>query len=150
VAEGVANLFLEGQETEGLLEAAQGDVERVEVFGLAEEAVEAGLEEVQLVHEGGLVGQILPLVAVGQGAAEMLEVAGEGRGGDAILGPQGAQGQALEEGLVDFIPGSVVADSAAAIHGLAVSGLRFSVFSVRESGARLSGEGAKGQHGWEK
>lgn len=114
--DGVANLFLEGQEAEGLLKAAERDVEGVEVFGLAEEAIKAGLDEVQLVHEGGLVGLILIVVVDGQGLAEMLEVAGEGRGGDAILGAQGAEGEALEEGLVDFGPGGVIADSTALVH----------------------------------
>ena len=52
----MANLFLEGQEADGLLDAAEGDVEGVEIFGLAEEAIEADLQEVQLVQEGGLMG----------------------------------------------------------------------------------------------
>jgi len=39
----VANLFLEGQEADGLLNATEGDVEGVEVFGLPEEATEADL-----------------------------------------------------------------------------------------------------------
>ncbi|MDO9533363.1 MAG: hypothetical protein Q7O12_14720 [Deltaproteobacteria bacterium] len=59
----MANLFLEGQEADGLLDAAEGDVEGVEVFGLTEEAVEAGLQEVELVQEGGLVGLMLVAVA---------------------------------------------------------------------------------------
>ena len=113
----MAKLFLEGQEAEGLLKAAEGDVEGVEVFGLAEETIEAGLQKVQLLHEGGLVGLIFPVVAGGQGLAEMLEVAGEGRGGDAVLGGQGAEGEALEEALVDLREGGVVADGAALVHG---------------------------------
>ncbi len=39
--------------------AAEGDVEGAEVFGLAEETVKAGLEEVELVQEGGLAGLML-------------------------------------------------------------------------------------------
>ncbi len=80
----------------------------------------------------------------------MLEVAGEGRGGEAEPGPQGAEGETQEEGLVDFGQRGVIADSTTLVHGLR----RFLVFSfwflVKESGQRLSGEGAKGQQGWEK
>jgi hypothetical protein len=81
VAERVANLCLEGQEPESLLDATEGDVEGVEVFGLAEDAIEADLLEVQFVQEGGLMGLMFPVVMGGQGLAEMLEMAGQGRGG---------------------------------------------------------------------
>ena len=107
MAEGVANLFLEGQEADGLLDAAEGDVEGVEIFGLTEEAVEAGLQEVELVQEGGLMGLMLVVVVGGQGLAEMLEVAGEGRGGQTVLGGQGAEGEAVHQGLVDVRQGGV-------------------------------------------
>ena len=127
-AEGEANLFLEGQEADGLLKAAEGDVEGVEVFGLAEEAVEAGLQEVELVQEGGLVGLMLMVVAGGQGLAEMLEVAGEGRGGQAELGAQGAEGEADDQGLVD-VPGR--RDCRRYSAGPWVFGFRFSVFGFR-------------------
>jgi hypothetical protein len=123
-------------------------VEGVEVFGLAEEASEAGLHEVELLQEGDLVGLMLMVVPGGQGLAEMLEVAGEGRGGEAEPGPQGAEGETQEQGLVDFGQRGVIADGTAVIHGFSVFGFRF--FVIRRSGERLSGEGAKGQHGWEK
>jgi hypothetical protein len=98
----VANLFPEGQEPDGLLDAAEGDVEGVEVFGLAEEAVQAGLLEVQLVQEGGLAG-LMGFVGGGlQGPAEMLEVAGEGRRGQAEIGGQSATGLAGHEPAVDL------------------------------------------------
>ncbi len=100
-------------------------MEGVEVFGLAEEASEAGLHEIELLQDGGLVGLMLMAVAGGQGLAEMLEVAGEGRGGDAILGGQGTEGEAQEEGLVDFGQRGVIADGTALVHGLR----RFLVFS---------------------
>lgn len=128
----MANLFLEGQEADGLLNAAQGDVEGVEVFGLAEEAVKADLQEVQLVQEGGLVGLMFPIVGIGQGPAEMLEVAGEGRGGEAILGGQVAQGQAIHEGAVDLGQGGVSADGAALVHGE----LRERIFEGRTGGRK--------------
>ena len=86
----MANPFLEGQEADGLLDAAERDVEGVEVFGLPVEATEADLQEVDLVQEGGLMGLMVVVVAGGQGLAEMLEVAGKGRGRHAVLGGQGA------------------------------------------------------------
>lgn len=95
-------------------------MEGVEVFGLTEEAVEAGLQEVELVQEGGLMGLMLVVVAGGQGLAEMLEVAGEGRGGQIVPGAQGAQGEAVHQGLVDVRQGGVVADGTAVIHGFGV------------------------------
>jgi hypothetical protein len=125
VAYGEANLFLEGQEADGFLNAAETDVEGVEVFGLAEEASEAGLHEVELLQEGGLVGLMLMAVAGGQGLAEMLEVAGEGRGGEAEPGPQGAEGETQKEGLVDFGQRGVIADGTALVHKCWVLGSGF-------------------------
>jgi hypothetical protein len=98
----MANLFLEGQEPDDLLNAAEGDVEGVEVFGLAEEAVQAGLLEVQFVQEGGLVGLVGFVGGICQGLAEMLEVAGEGRRGQAEIGGQDATGLAGHEPAVDL------------------------------------------------
>jgi hypothetical protein len=99
---GVANPFPEAQEPDGFLEAAEGDVKGVEVFGLAEEAVQTGLEEVHLVQEGGLAG-LMGFVGGGlQGPEEMLEVAGEGRGGQAEIGGQDATGLAGHEPAVDL------------------------------------------------
>ena len=119
-------------------------MEGVEVFGLAEDAIEADLLEVQFVQEGGLVGLMFPVVMGGQGLAEMLEVAGEGRGGQIVLGGQGAQGEAVHQGLVDVRQGGVVADGTAVIHGFGVR-----VRLGKRIGDRLSGEGPKGQRGWD-
>jgi hypothetical protein len=154
----VANLFLEGQEADGLLDATEGDVEGVEVFGLAEDAMEAGLQEVQLVQEGGLVGLMFPVVMGGQGLAEMLEMAGEGRGGQTELGGQGAEGETVHQGAVDVRQGGVGADGTAVIHGFWVSGFQFSVKEsgegYQEGGQRAStgrkndgGKGEKGKRG---
>jgi hypothetical protein len=140
----VANLFLEGQEADGLLEAAEGDVEGVEVFGLTEEAVEAGLQEVELVQEGGLMGLMLVVVAGGQGLAEMLEVAGEGRGGQTVPGAKGAQGEAVHQGLVDVRQGGVVADGTTLVHGFSVSGFQL---EVKASGKGYQGRGQRASEG---
>ena len=103
----MANLFLEGQEADGLLDAAEGDVEGVEVF-------------------------------------ERTSVPGEGRGGEAELGAQGAEGEAVHQGLVDFRQGGVVADGTALVHGFG-NRVPGSGFWIKESGERLSGQGPKGQ-----
>jgi ABC-type sugar transport system ATPase subunit len=98
----VANLFLEGQEPDDLLNTPEGDVEGVDIFGLSEEAIKADLLEVQLVQEGGLVGLIGLVGADGQGLAEMLEVAGESRGRQAEISGQDATGLAGHEPAVDL------------------------------------------------
>ena len=54
----MADLLPEKKEPDGLLKAAEGDVEGVEVFGLAEEAVQPDFQEVQFVQEGGGVGLV--------------------------------------------------------------------------------------------
>jgi hypothetical protein len=52
-------------------------MEGMEVFGLAEEAIQAGLQEVQLIQELGDL--LLPVLMVtgGQGPVEMLEMTGQ-------------------------------------------------------------------------
>ncbi len=114
---GEAEFLPEDEEAEGFLNAAQGDVEGVEIFGLAEEAVQAGLQEIQPIKELGDL--MLPDLAVlgGQGLFKMLEVAGEGGGRQAKLPGQGAEGQPLHQGLVNLRQGGVGADGAAAVHG---------------------------------
>jgi hypothetical protein len=98
-------------------------MEGVEIFGLAEDPVEAGLQEADLIHELG--GFLLPLLLVtgGQGPVEMLEVAGQGRGRNPVPGGQGAQGVTFYQGLVDLRQGGVVADGTARVHGIYLRGL---------------------------
>ena len=132
---GVADSFPEGQEADGLLNAAQGDVEGVETFGLAEEAVQTGLQEFQLLQEGGGAG-VLGVAAPGrEGAAEMLQVAGESRSRQAIVVGQGAEGQAVHQGAVDLGQGRVIADGAALVHGE----LRKRIFEERIIEGRTGG-----------
>jgi hypothetical protein len=124
-----AQFLPEAQDADGLLNAAQGDVEGVQGLGLEEDAVQADLQEVEMVQE--LVEVFFPgqPVTLAQGPAEMLEVSGEGRGRDAVPGGQGAEGVAVHQGLVDLRPGGVGADGAAVIHGLSFSRQRLAVSS---------------------
>lgn len=55
-------------------------MEGLGVFGLAEEAVQADPQEVQLVQVGGELGLAVLVVLGLKLAAEMLAVAGQGRG----------------------------------------------------------------------
>jgi len=93
----VADFLPEEKEPDGLLKAAEGDVEGVEVFGLAEEAVQADFQEVQFVQEGGGVGLVGMALLVGQLAAEM----------------PGAEGHSIEEAAVDVRERGVVTDGTA-------------------------------------
>lgn len=117
-------------------------MEGVEVFGLTEDPVQAGLQEVQLIQELGDLLLTVLMVTGGQGPVEMLEMAGEGRGRQAVLGGQGAQGEALHQGLVDFRQGSVSADGTALVHGQR----RFSVFGKR-TGKGYQGRGQRASTG---
>jgi hypothetical protein len=106
----VAESGAQGQEFEGFLKAAQGDVEGLGVFGLAEEAVQANPEEVQLVQVGGELGLVILVVLGLEGSAEMLGVAGKGRGREAVESRQRAQRHATHQGVVDLFLRWVVAD----------------------------------------
>jgi hypothetical protein len=101
----------QGNDLQGFLDAAQRDMERVVVFGLVKETVQANLKEVQVVQEGLELGLLVVPALVGQGPAEMLGVAGEGRRGQPIEGRQGAQGHTLHEGAVDLGEGGMMTDS---------------------------------------
>lgn len=64
----MAAALLEGEKAEGFADAAEGDEEGVVIGGGVEEAVQAGVEQVQAVQHGGLVELVL-LAALGlQGA----------------------------------------------------------------------------------
>jgi AraC-like DNA-binding protein len=72
----MAEAGAQGDDLQGFLEAAQGDMERVVLFGFAEETVQADLQEVQVVQEGVELGLLVALALVGQGPAEMFGMAG--------------------------------------------------------------------------
>ena len=109
----MADLLPEKKEPDGLLKAAEGDVEGVEVFGLAEEAVQPDFQEVQFVQEGGGVGLVGMALLVGQLAAEMPGVAAEGRRAEVLVGGQGAEGHSIDEAAVDVRERGVVTDRTA-------------------------------------
>ena len=59
----LAAALLEREETQGLADAAEGDVEGVVIGRGVEEAVQAGVEQVQAVQQGGLV-DLIPAAAL--------------------------------------------------------------------------------------
>ena len=58
VHQGVAEFLPEREDAEGFLQTPQGDVEGTVLFGLAEEAVQADLQEFQFIQQGGDVGLV--------------------------------------------------------------------------------------------
>ena len=109
----MADFLPEKEKPDGLLKAAEGDVEGVEVFGLAEKSVQADFQEVQFVQEGGGVGLVGMARLVGQLAAEMPGVAAEGRRAEVLVGGQGAEGHSIDEAAVDVRERGVVTDRTA-------------------------------------
>jgi hypothetical protein len=105
--------ILLGVEAEGLPDAAQGDVKGAEIKGGIEEAVQAGIQEVEFFQEGGLAGGVLLALLMVKVAGEMLGVAAEGRGAEAELSGQGAVGHSLHEAEVDLRERGVRADGTA-------------------------------------
>ena len=79
---GEADALQEGEEAEGFADAAQGDVEGVVIGGGIEEAVQAGIQECQVLQQDGLVGSGPP-----GGAGP------PGRGPDACGGGRGPRGR---------------------------------------------------------
>jgi hypothetical protein len=114
----LADSFPEGEDAEGFLDTAQGDVEGMMVLSLVKDAFQAGLKEVQFIQERGLMALPGLVCDVGQGPAQMFGVAGEGRDGKAVPGGQGTQGLSGDQGAVDLLEVGVSADGTAFIHGL--------------------------------
>ena len=112
----MAAALLERKEAEGFADAAEGDVEGVVIGGGVEEAVQTGVEQVQAVQHGGLVDLVLAAALDLEGAGEMLAVAAEGRGAEAVLPGQGAVGRCGQQTLVDLPALGVVADGTAFDH----------------------------------
>jgi hypothetical protein len=124
---GLADFFPEGEDAEGFLDTAQGDVEGVVVLGFVKDAFQAGFEEIQFIQEGGVMFMAGLIGGGSQGPLKMFGVAGERRDRYPVLGGQGTQGQAGLGSPVDFRKGRVSADRTAFIHGLQSS--RFKVQS---------------------
>ena len=91
VRQTVAEFLLKGEDADLLPEAPQGDVQGAETLGGAEEAFEAGLQEVQFFQEGLEMGQVLDTALLGQPVGEMPGMAEKGRRAEAMPGGQGVQ-----------------------------------------------------------
>jgi hypothetical protein len=105
-----------GEEAEGLADAAQGDIKGVMIEGGIEKTVQAGIQEVQFIQEGGLVGLVVEALLEITLAGEMFDVAAEGGGAEAELGSQGAVGHLMHEAEVDLGAGGVRTDGTAFDH----------------------------------
>jgi hypothetical protein len=129
----LADFFPEGEDAEGFLDTAQGDVERVVLLGLMKDAFQAEFKEIQFIQARGLMGLVDLVSGGGQGPAQMFGVAGERADGEAVLGGQGAQGLPGLQSAVDLREGGVSADGTAFIQGFPFSVLKSSKFKVQSS-----------------
>jgi hypothetical protein len=109
----VADFIPEREDAEGFLETPEGDVKGTRFFRLAEEAVQADLQEFQFFQEGGDLGLVGLALLNHQLMAEMPGMATEGRGTEAMGGGQGAEGHGIDEGAVDLRARGVITDSTA-------------------------------------
>ena len=98
----MADFLPEREDADGFLKTPQGDVEGMGLFGLAEEAVQADLQELQFFQEGGGLGLVGLAMLDHKLMAEMPGMATEGRGTEAMGGGQGAERQAIDQGAVDL------------------------------------------------
>jgi hypothetical protein len=149
---GAADAFPEGEDAEGFLDTAEGDVEGMVFLGLVKDVFEAVLEEVQFIEELVVMALTVLIGGVFQGAAEMLEVAGEGGDGEGVAGGEGTEGLAIDQGVVDFPEVGVGADGTAFIHGrppwragIGVAGGKFIAWGEKGPAqvGRMTGKGSK-------
>jgi hypothetical protein len=111
-----AGAFQQGEEAEGLADAAQGDVKGMVIKGGIEEAVQTDFQEGQFIQEGGLAGLVVEVLLEVALAGEMLDVAAEGGGAEAELRGQGAVGHPMHKAEVDLGAGGVRADGTTFYH----------------------------------
>lgn len=147
VAQAVAEAFLEGDQAQGLADGAQGDEQGVLLGGGVKEAVQAEVEDIQALQEGGKIGLVLAAALQVESAGEMFGVAAQGRDAEAVFFGQGAVGHPQDELAVDLRALGVIADGTTFIHGFPVPGFRF---SVKASGQGYQGRGPRGQQRWDE
>ncbi len=112
----MAEVLLEGNQANGLPDGAQGDEQGVLIGGGIKEPVQAGIEGIQALQEGGEIGLVLLEALPVQGAGQMFGVAAQGRGAEPVLLGQVAVGQAPDELAVDLGALGVIADGATFVH----------------------------------
>jgi len=88
-------------------------VEGTGLFGLAEEAVQADLQEFQFFQKGGGMGLVGLALLDHQLMADMPGMATEGRRAEGMGGGQGAEGHAIDQGAVDLLMRGVITDGTA-------------------------------------
>jgi hypothetical protein len=145
-----------GVEAEGLPDAAQGDMKGTEFKGGIEEAVEADIQELQFVQEGGLAGRGLLKLLMVKLSGQMPGVAAEGGGAKAELSGQEAVGLPLDEAPVDLRAGGVRTDGTADRRDARAARVlhhertpKGGISGKGRMNFRLPGQGRGGQHGWE-
>jgi hypothetical protein len=109
----VAEFLPEREDADGFLKTSQGDVEGTGLFGLAEEAVQADLQEFQFFQEDGDLGLVGLALLDHQLMAEMAGMATEGRSAEGMSGGQGAERHAIDQGAVDLLMRGVITDGTA-------------------------------------
>ena len=78
------------------------------LFGLAEEAVQADLQEFHFIQPGGDLKPVGLVRLDYQLMADMPGMATEGRGAEGMRSGQGAEGHALDQGAIDLRAGGVI------------------------------------------
>lgn len=109
----MADFLLEGEDADVLLQTSQGDVQGTGILGLAEDAVQAGLQEFQFFQEVKGLGLFVVAFLDYHLMLEMFDMAAEGRGTDVIGGGQGAVGHGIDQGAIDLRAGGVMTDGTA-------------------------------------
>jgi hypothetical protein len=134
----VAEAVLQGDETQGLADATQGDEQGALIGGGIKEAVQPGIDQVQARQKGGEIGLVLLQALPVQGAGQMFGVAAQGRGTEAKLLGQDLVGHTPGELAVDFRALGMIADGATFVHGFPVFRFPFSIKAwgkvIRERG----------------
>jgi len=143
----VAAALQEGEEAQGLPDAAQGDVEGVVIRRKVEEPVQAGVQQFQALQQGGLVGLVLPAALQGQPAGQMPLMAAEGRGGKLELPRQGPVGHRGQQAPIDLRLGGVRTDRTAFYHNCAP---KTGISAECRMAYRLSGAARQGQNRWDR
>jgi hypothetical protein len=148
VGQADTKFLLEGNDPEILPDAVQGDAEGMGFGGFVEHAVEAGLEEVELVEDGPLEGPVFVVLHGFQIAGQVAGVAAEGGGAQGVAGGQGAVRDPGQQGPVDLLTGVMGANGTTARHAAALRSEMAAQGRLRE---KVAGEGRKGQYrryGW--
>jgi hypothetical protein len=111
-----AEAIQERDKAEGLPDAAQGDMMGADIKGRIEEAVQAVIQKGEFFHDAILVIPVLLAQVELALAGDMLGMATEGGGAEAILRGQGAVGDSSQQVAINLKVGIMRADGTALYH----------------------------------